>query len=98
MFLPAFAALLAAQLASRVSGGQVPSINGIIGGVPPILPPASSEYIQKAAVDITAAASTRTPGKLRVTENSEVCETTKGVYQASGYGDLSASESVWCVW
>ncbi|KAI8972213.1 serine carboxypeptidase [Trametes punicea] len=36
-----------------------------------------------------------TPGKLRVVENSGVCETTPGVYQASGYGDLSATESIW---
>ncbi|OSD06714.1 serine carboxypeptidase [Trametes coccinea BRFM310] len=36
-----------------------------------------------------------TPGKLRVVENSGVCETTPGVYQASGYGDLSSSESMW---
>lgn len=38
---------------------------------------------------------TPTPGKLRVVENSGVCETTKGVYQASGYGDLSATSSTW---
>lgn len=41
--------------------------------------------------------SARTPGKLRVTENSGVCETTEGVYQASGYGDLSTTESIWSV-
>ena len=91
MFLPAFIAILAAQLASLVLGGQVPSINGILGGAPSV--PAS---IKQDAVDITAT-STRTPGKLRVTENSGVCETTKGVYQASGYGDLTVSESIWCV-
>ena len=38
---------------------------------------------------------TPTPGKLRVIENSGVCETTKGVYQATGYGDLSTNSSVW---
>lgn len=26
-----------------------------------------------------------------------VLETTPGVYQASGYGDLTATESIWCV-
>ncbi|KAJ7456052.1 Alpha/Beta hydrolase protein, partial [Mycena latifolia] len=36
-----------------------------------------------------------TPGKLRVTVNSGICETTKNVYQASGYGDLTSKESVW---
>ncbi|CDO69371.1 hypothetical protein BN946_scf184961.g13 [Trametes cinnabarina] len=39
--------------------------------------------------------STPTPGKLRVVENSGICETTPGVYQASGYGDLSPSASMW---
>ncbi|KAN0107693.1 alpha/beta-hydrolase [Russula decolorans] len=36
-----------------------------------------------------------TPGKLRVVENSGVCETTPGVYQASGYGDLATNKSIW---
>ncbi|KAJ8462143.1 hypothetical protein ONZ51_g11095 [Trametes cubensis] len=36
-----------------------------------------------------------TPGQLRVVENSGVCETTPGVYQASGYGDLSSTKSMW---
>ncbi|KAH9991612.1 Alpha/Beta hydrolase protein [Russula vinacea] len=39
--------------------------------------------------------STPTPGKLRVVENSGVCETTPGVYQASGYGDLASDKSIW---
>ncbi|TFK75531.1 serine carboxypeptidase [Pluteus cervinus] len=34
-------------------------------------------------------------GKLRVTENSGICETTPGVYQASGYGDITSSKSIW---
>ncbi|KAG6805210.1 hypothetical protein H0H93_005333, partial [Arthromyces matolae] len=36
-----------------------------------------------------------TPGALRVTENSGVCETTPGVYQASGYGDIASDKSLW---
>ena len=36
-------------------------------------------------------------GTLRVTENSGVCETTSGVYQASGYGDISSDSSIWYV-
>ncbi|KAI0762022.1 serine carboxypeptidase [Trametes elegans] len=35
-----------------------------------------------------------TPGKLRFVENSGECEA-PGVYQASGYGDLAANESIW---
>ncbi|RDX55170.1 alpha/beta-hydrolase [Lentinus brumalis] len=52
-----------------------------------------------AALSVVAtatAASAPTPGKLRgVVENSGVCETTTGVYQASGYGDISSDGSVW---
>ena len=45
-----------------------------------------------------AGASAPTPGKLRgVVENSGVCETTSGVYQASGYGDIAPDGSLWCV-
>lgn len=66
---------------------QIPVVGGVVGGVPKSEP----------AVHIDAAASpaATTPGKLRVTENSGVCETTPGVYQASGYGDLTSSESIW---
>ncbi|KAH7101984.1 alpha/beta-hydrolase [Auriculariales sp. MPI-PUGE-AT-0066] len=34
-------------------------------------------------------------GTLRYVENSGVCETTAGVYQASGYADLDGSRSMW---
>ncbi|KAF9444865.1 alpha/beta-hydrolase [Macrolepiota fuliginosa MF-IS2] len=38
----------------------------------------------------------RVPNQLRgVVENSGVCETTKGVYQASGYADISEDGSIW---
>ncbi|KAF7770895.1 hypothetical protein Agabi119p4_6869 [Agaricus bisporus var. burnettii] len=38
----------------------------------------------------------RTPGRLRsLVENSGICETTSGVYQASGYGDISYDGSLW---
>lgn len=42
-------------------------------------------------------ATARAPGQLRAVENSGVCETTPGVYQASGYGDLNADDSMWYV-
>ncbi|KAI0671803.1 serine carboxypeptidase [Trametes maxima] len=35
------------------------------------------------------------PGKLRIVENSGECETTPGVFQASGYADLDGDNSVW---
>ncbi|KAH9902728.1 serine carboxypeptidase [Cubamyces lactineus] len=44
---------------------------------------------------VTAISSVRTPGKLRIVENSGECETTPGVYQASGYADLDKNNSLW---
>lgn len=70
---------------------QIPVVNGVIGGVP-----TDDEWSQaniKPAVTPVAT----TPGKLRVVENSGVCETTPGVYQASGYGDLTSTESIWYI-
>ncbi|KAF8955857.1 Alpha/Beta hydrolase protein [Flammula alnicola] len=71
-----------------VLGGQIPIIDGVIGGVPG---PSISAFIEIPQVQNV----TTTPGKLRVVENSGICETTPGVYQASGYGDLTATESLW---
>jgi hypothetical protein len=89
MFLVAFIGILAAQLASGVSGRQIPVVDGILGGIRS----GASSIKENLRVEPSA----RTPGQLRVTENSGICETTKGVYQASGYGDLTSSESIWCV-
>ncbi|KAJ7477378.1 serine carboxypeptidase [Mycena latifolia] len=66
------------------SAGQIPTRNGIVGGV-------GNKTLKAETVKQFAT----TPGKLRVTENSGICETTKNVYQASGYGDLTSKESVW---
>ncbi|KAJ7138626.1 alpha/beta-hydrolase [Mycena filopes] len=74
--------LAAHAYAFTPSPGQVPVRNGVVGGVG-----------NKTLKTITEFATT--PGKLRVVENSGVCETTKNVYQASGYGDLTSKESVW---
>ncbi|KZV66346.1 serine carboxypeptidase [Peniophora sp. CONT] len=46
----------------------------------------SEDYTPKAAKRI---------GTLRVKENSGVCETTPGVYQASGYADIAENKSIW---
>ncbi|KAI0651568.1 alpha/beta-hydrolase [Trametes meyenii] len=79
---------------TRVLAGQVPVFDGVIGGRPD---PATRAQLKAAVLSATddAAAIQSTPGKLRVVENSGVCETTPGVYQASGYGDLSDSDSLW---
>jgi len=91
-----------------VLGGQIPVVEGVLGGVPaPVL--AAAESSQKTPMT--------TPGKLRVVENSGICgksvsyakllfeaedtlttlETTPGVFQASGYADLTATDSIWYV-
>jgi hypothetical protein len=84
--LSAFWLLLATP---HVLARQIPVVEGVIGGVPSM--PRFHE------VDATVVPAATTPGKLRVVENSGVCETTPGVYQASGYGDLTSSESLWSV-
>lgn len=90
MLFPAVTALLAVLPALPALAGQVPIVEGVLGGV-------RSQAASISAIhdDAKSPKSTPTPGKLRVTENSGVCETTPGVYQASGYGDLTANESLW---
>ncbi|GLB40492.1 putative peptidase S10 family protein [Lyophyllum shimeji] len=73
--------------------GQVPVIDGVVGGV-------SSSHVDLAlseskVLSNAATNATTTPGKLRVSENSGICETTPGVYQASGYADIAANQSIW---
>ena len=83
------ATILGALLAiPQALAGQIPRVEGVLGGVP------TTPRFHEEATIVPAAT---TPGKLRVTENSGVCETTPGVYQASGYGDLTSSESMWYV-
>ena len=79
---------------TRVLAGQVPTYNSVIGGRPDPATRARLKSGVLAATDGTAGVNT-TPGKLRVVENSGVCETTPEVYQASGYGDLTDTESLW---
>ncbi|KAI0263017.1 serine carboxypeptidase [Gloeopeniophorella convolvens] len=88
LFHSALAAVLA--LPALISAKQIPVVDGVIGGVPAAVK--APKFKADLAVD---ASSQPTPGKLRVVENSGVCETTPGVYQASGYGDLTSNESVW---
>ncbi|KAJ7876222.1 alpha/beta-hydrolase [Mycena leptocephala] len=71
---------------SAKSAGQIPIRGGVIGGVATnISPTVQPEVLQPFAT---------TPGALRVVENSGVCETTPGVFQASGYGDLTSTKSI----
>ena len=95
---PSFRAVILTLLPaiSQVLAGQVPVYNNVIGGAPD-----ASARAQNTKANILAATGNgptvqTTPGKLRVkAENSGICETTPGVYQASGYGDLTATQSLW---
>lgn len=81
-------AFLAIIPASGVLAGQIPVVDGVIGGRRAVKTP--QVKAESSHVDVTIV-----PGALRVTENSGVCETTPGIYQASGYGDLTSDESIW---
>ncbi|KAJ4001654.1 serine carboxypeptidase [Lentinula boryana] len=87
MLIPLFPLLLAAL--PSVLGGQVPIVDGVYGGVRSTT--GSSRGTTKPA-DLSVAATT--PGKIRAVENTGICETTPGVYSASGYGDLTSTESL----
>ncbi|KAI9513319.1 serine carboxypeptidase [Russula earlei] len=77
-------------LPTLINGRQIPLVGGVIGGVPSLHTNASKTPNFSVSIDDTP-----TPGVLRVVENSGVCETTPGVYQASGYGDLAEDKSIW---
>ena len=85
------AALHAAPAFARVN--QIPHVNGVHGGDPTLGSPEQLVDVTSAR-NVTGAASS---DALRVTENSGICETTPGVYQASGYGNVSSTGSLWCV-
>jgi hypothetical protein len=53
-------------LPALINGGQIPVVGGVIGGVPS---PGAHDFKNLAG----AASAPRTPGKLRVVENSGVC-------------------------
>ncbi|PFH53266.1 hypothetical protein AMATHDRAFT_1338 [Amanita thiersii Skay4041] len=86
MLLSYISALAAVISVIRVNAGQIPVVNGVIGGV-------SNATASTSPADFKIAATT--PGQLRVVENSGICETTPGVFQASGYGDLTSTKSIW---
>ena len=83
------AALHAAPAFARVN--QIPHVNGVHGGDPSLGAPEQLVDVTSART-VTGAASS---DALRVTENSGICETTPGVYQASGYGNVSSTGSLW---
>ena len=72
-----------------VLAGQIPVVNGVIGGVRPTNPTTNKTPAQELLSD-----GATPPGKLRYVSNSGICETTPGVNQASGYIDLSSDKSI----
>lgn len=89
LFKSLAAAFLAVLPASEVLAGQIPVVDGVIGGRRAATAAATTAKVQQLHSDASIV-----PGALRVTENSGICETTPGVYQASGYGDLTSNESI----
>ncbi|KAF8633769.1 hypothetical protein AX15_001275 [Amanita polypyramis BW_CC] len=78
--------LLATVPFTNGHAGQVPVVNGVIGGVP------------NATTTInptTFSAASNAAGGLHIVENSGICETTPGVYQASGYANLTSTSGLW---
>ncbi|KAJ7463006.1 serine carboxypeptidase [Mycena latifolia] len=86
MLLPWLISISAISSAVAGDSGQIPVIDNIIGGVP--------ANVSSSVKGETLHALATTPGALRIVENSGVCETTPGVYQASGYGDIAADKSI----
>lgn len=68
LFYSAFSSALAFFPIARAVGGQIPVIDGVIGGVPNTT--LVSPHFASASTTIPG---TTTPGKLRVVENSGVC-------------------------
>ncbi|KAG6817161.1 hypothetical protein H0H87_012122 [Tephrocybe sp. NHM501043] len=78
-------------LAIGALAGQIPVINGTFGGV--LSTADKVDYRTKALASNTT--NVTTSGPIRVVENSGICETTPNVYQASGYIDIAANQSIW---
>ncbi|EJD03357.1 serine carboxypeptidase [Fomitiporia mediterranea MF3/22] len=79
-------------LALLTSARQIPTVDGVIGGVPTATSTVGASRIVE---DVVQVSGTPVPGKMRFITNSGVCETTKGVFQASGYADLTTNQSMW---
>ncbi|KIY63529.1 serine carboxypeptidase [Cylindrobasidium torrendii FP15055 ss-10] len=80
--------LSVAALVSAASQGQVPVVNGVYGGVTNSTTSPRPSALAKVEAKAKA-------GSVRITENSGVCETTEGVYTASGYVDVADDKSIW---
>lgn len=88
---------LAPILPIALAARQFPVVDGVLGGVPKAgsFKPDSFAAYKPGGTFNNSIKAAITPGALRYVENSGVCETTSGVYQASGYADLTSSQSMW---
>jgi hypothetical protein len=68
LLISALAAIFA--LPTLINGGQIPVVDGVIGGVPS---PGAHNFKNLAGAVSSNASTPPTPGKLRVVENSGVC-------------------------
>ncbi len=87
-----------------VRGRQVPIVGGVIGGVPasdtfspdqapgPVAPVVAGQLRVTENSGICGKSVNCVEGLVIVTCRTE---TTPGVYQASGYGDIASSKSIW---
>ncbi|KAI5115274.1 hypothetical protein M0805_001845 [Coniferiporia weirii] len=81
-------------LSLLASAKQIPRINGVYGGVPTAVP-SETRTVEDATLPKPQVSGNPVAGKMRYIKNSGVCETTSGVFQASGYADLTTSQSMW---
>jgi len=101
---PSIAAVLCLP---HVLAAQIPRINGIIGGVPALNSTTTSPILAAIVSDSASAGQLRIVENSGVCGQPLISkrniqipyafskETTPGVYQASGYGDLTSSQSIW---
>jgi hypothetical protein len=109
MFAKAAATLVLLLPFTPVLAGQVPIVNGVPGGIREGTIPGTRKVLNKLADQPHALATTPgklrivensgvcgAPVRLHscVTSLNDYTETTQGVYQASGYGDLTSSKSL----
>ncbi|KZS90557.1 serine carboxypeptidase [Sistotremastrum niveocremeum HHB9708] len=85
--------LLLLCIPSSVLSKEIPVVNGALGGVRE--KPSSTTNPKVKLATSPQVSGTPVAGKLRYVKNSGVCETTPNVFQASGYADLTTSQSMW---
>ena len=105
-FFSCFSVLAFLPIAKVIaSGGQIPVVDGVLGGVSstarPKLKVASASTTPNTPGQLRVVENSGVCGEFIVDwafiplTLDSTSETTPGVYQASGYGDLTTSDSIW---